>query len=125
MDIALQKFKSAALILTRSGTVKERLHAAYRQQLCEIECEQLPSDIRDDFANLLRAMTRERPLRGEDAAAATIRKLSNDQAETLAALLIDLFSRMSSLGISEEVRVVPASQSAAQVIPLFSAESRA
>jgi hypothetical protein len=124
MDLALQKFKSAALILTRSGTVKERLYAAYRQQLCDIDCELLPSDIRDDFSNLLRAMTRERPLRGEDAAAATIRKLSNDQVETLAAMLIDLFSRMSSIGMSDEVRVIPA-QPAAQVIPLFTAESRA
>jgi hypothetical protein len=124
MDLALQKFKSAALILARSGTVKERLYAAYRQQLCDIDCEQLPSDVRDDFANLLRAITRERPLRGEDAAAATIRKLSNEQVETLSAMLIDLFSRMSSLGIHDDVRVIPAA-SAAQVIPLFSAESRA
>lgn len=124
MDLALQKFKSAALILTRSGSVKERLYAAYRQQLCDIECDQLPSDIREDFANLLRAMTRERPLRGEDAAAATIRKLSAEQVETLAAMLIDLFSRMSSLGIHEEVRVIP-SQPQGQVIPLFTAESRA
>jgi hypothetical protein len=124
MDLALQKFKSAALILTRSGSVKERLYAAYRQQLCDIDCDQLPSEVREDFANLLRAMTRERPLRGEDAAAATIRKLSAEQVETLAAMLIDLFSRMSSLGIQEQVRVIP-SQPQGQVIPLFSAESRA
>lgn len=124
MDVSLQKFKAAALVLARSGTVKERLHAAYRQQLCDIDTEQLPTEVRDDFCMLLRAMTRERPLRGEDAAAATIRKLSADEAENLAALLIDLFARLSSLGAAEDVRVMPALPQA-QVIPLFSAESRA
>jgi hypothetical protein len=39
-------------------------------------------------------------------------------------MLIDLFSRMSSLGMQEEVRVIP-SQPQGQVIPLFTAESRA
>lgn len=124
MDISLQKFKAAALVLARSGTVKERLHAAYRQQLCDVDTEQLPTEIRDDFCTLLRTLTRERPLRGEDAAAATIRKLSADEAEQLAALLIDLFARLSSLGGAEEIRVMPA-MPPAQVIPLFSAESRA
>lgn len=124
MDISLHKFKAAALVLARSGTVKERLHAAYRQQLCDIDTDQLPTEVRDDFCTLLRTLTRERPLRGEDAAAATIRKLSSDEAEQIAALLIDLFARLSSLGAADDVRVVPA-MPAAQVIPLFSAESRA
>lgn len=124
MNIAVQKFRSAALVLARSGTVKERLHAAYRQHLCDLEPDSLPSEVRDDFAAVLRSLTRERPLRGEDAAAATIRKLSADEAEQLAAVLIDLFARLSSLGALEAVRVVP-SAPAAQVIPLFGLETRA
>jgi hypothetical protein len=124
MDIAVQRFRSAALVLARSGTVKERLHSAYRQHLCDLEADSLPSEIRDDFSTLLRSLTRERPLRGEDAATATIRKLSADEAERLSALLIDLFARLSSLGALEELRVMPAAPGA-QVIPLFSAESRA
>lgn len=124
MDIAVQRFRSAALVLARSGTVKERLHAAYRQHLCDLEADSLPSEVRDDFCALLRSLTRERPLRGEDAATATIRKLSADEAEQLSALLIDLFARLSSLGAVEDVRVVPAAPGA-QVIPLFSAETRA
>ncbi len=124
MNIAVQKFRSAALVLARSGTVKERLHAAYRQHLCDLEAESLPGEIRDDFNALLRCLTRERPLRGEDAATATIRKLSADEAEQLSALMIDLFARLSSLGSAEDVHVVPTAPGA-QVIPLFSAESRA
>jgi hypothetical protein len=123
MDIAVQKFKCAALVLARSGTVKERLHAAYREHLCDLEAEMLPSEIRDDFSVLLRSLTRERPLRGEDAATATIRKLSACEAEQLSALLIDLFARLSGLGAVEDLRVSPAVPGA-QVIPLFSAESR-
>lgn len=124
MDIAVQKFKSAALVLARSGTVKERLHAAYRQHLCDIEAESLPSEIRDDYCALLRTLTRERPLRGEDAATATIRKLSAEEAERLSALLIDMFARLSGLSALEDLRVV-APTASAQVIPLFGSESRA
>ncbi len=124
MDIAVQKFRSAALVLARSGTVKERLHAAYRQHLCDLEADALPSEIRDDFCAMLRSLTRERPLRGEDAATATIRKLSAEEAERLAALLIDMFARLSSRGTADETRVVP-SVPGAQVIALFGADSRA
>jgi hypothetical protein len=61
MDLAWQKFRAAALLLARSGTVKERLYAAYRHQLCDLEVDTLPNEVRDDFCALMRTLTRERP----------------------------------------------------------------
>jgi hypothetical protein len=123
MDLAWQKFRAAALLLARSGTVKERLYAAYRHQLCDLDVDTLPNEVRDDFCALMRALTRERPLRGEDAAVATIRKLSASEADHCATLLIEIFARMSNLNMLDDVTVVPSGASA-QVIPLFAAESR-
>ena len=40
-------------------------------------------------------MQRERPLRGEDAVRATIRKMSNEEAERHAALIVRMFCRMT------------------------------
>ena len=70
MDGAWHRFRAAALMLARSGTVKERLQAAYRVQLADLDSSQLPGDVRKDFDALRTALTREKPMRGEDAVAA-------------------------------------------------------
>jgi hypothetical protein len=128
MDGAWQRFRAAALMLARSGTVKERLQAAYRMQLADIDSEQLPSGVRKDFEALRSALTREKPMRGEDAVAATIRKLSSREADELAANLIEIFASFSRGQDAEPARpavaVVPVPQASAQVIPLFALEAR-
>ena len=59
MNGAWHRFRAAALMLARSGTVKERLQAAYRLQLADIDSEQLPIEVRNDFESLRGALTRE------------------------------------------------------------------
>ena len=51
--------------------------------------------MRLQFLELSGAMQRERPLRGEDAVRATIRKMSNEEAERHAALIVRMFCRMT------------------------------
>jgi len=92
MDGAWHRFRAAAVMLARSGTVKERLQAAYRLQLADLDSEQLTGDVRRQFEALRRSLTREKPMRGEDAVAATIRKLSSREADELAADLIEIFA---------------------------------
>jgi hypothetical protein len=112
-------------MLARSGTVKERLQAAYRLQLADLDSEHLPVEVRKDFEILRNALTREKPLRGEDAVAATIRKLSSREADELAASLIEMFAAFSrSHGEIEPVRPSAVSTTSAQVIPLFALEAR-
>lgn len=127
MDGAWHRFRAAALMLARSGTVKERLQAAYRLQLADLDSEQLPSDIRKSFEALRSALTREKPMRGEDAVAATIRKLSSREVDDLAANLIEIFA--SYTRVQDDVAQQPArpatiNQPSAQVIPLFALEAR-
>jgi hypothetical protein len=111
-------------MLARSGTVKERLQAAYRLQLADIDSEQLPSEVRQDFEALRGALTREKPMRGEDAVAATIRKLSSREADELAANLIEIFATFCRTQDLEPARAVASTTQTAQVIPLFALEAR-
>ena len=124
MDGAWHRFRAAALMLARSGTVKERLQAAYRLQLADLDSEQLAGDVRRQFEALRRALTREKPMRGEDAVAATIRKLSSREADELAADLIEIFAACSRSQDEAPARSGVTSTQTAQVIPLFALEAR-
>lgn len=124
MDGAWHRFRAAALVMARSGTVKERLQTAYRLQLADLDSEQLPGEVRQGFEALRSALTREKPMRGEDAVAATIRKLSSREVDELAANLIEIFATYSRVQDVEPARPAVTTQQTAQVIPLFALEAR-
>jgi len=85
-------FQGATLSLARAGALKERLNDAYRNHLSCIDETELPREVRDDFRSFSRAISRERPLlRGEDAVRATIRKMSNGEAEAAATSVVKMF----------------------------------
>lgn len=113
------RLESATLFFARSGAIKERLEGAWRQCLATLDADDLPREIRLPFLELSSAMQRERPLRGEDAVRATIRKMSNEDAERYAASIVRMFCRMTR---QQELELsLPAPQSAA-VVQLFAAE---
>ena len=60
-----------------------------------IEADDVPHELRLQFLELSSQMQRERPLRGEDAVRATIRKMSNEEAERHASLIVRMFCRMT------------------------------
>jgi hypothetical protein len=118
MKTAWEKFQSATLCLARSGGIKERLTEAYRNYLALVAEEDLPKEVREDFRAVSRALTRERPvLRGEDAFRATIRKMSNDEADQIASSVVLIFA-----AIPRSYTPVMRSMSSAQVVPLYLAE---
>jgi hypothetical protein len=119
MSRIYDRLESATLFFTRSGPIKDRLEGAWRQCLANIDAEDVPREIRLSFIELSGAMQRERPLRGEDAVRATIRKMSSEDAERNAALIVRMFCRMTR---QQELELsMPAPQSAA-VVQLFAAE---
>ncbi len=120
MSRIYDRFESATFVLTRSGAIKDRLNAAWRQFLGNIEPDDLPRDLRIQFLELSGAMQRERPLRGEDAVRATIRKMSNDDAERLASQIVRMFCRMSR---QPELELPMPASSGAAVVQLFAAEA--
>ena len=111
------RLESATLLLTRSGAIKDRLNGAWRQYLATLEADDVPRDIRFQFLELSSAIQRERPMRGEDAVRATIRKMSNEEAERHAAQIVRMFCRMTR---QPELELpLPAGGS---VVQLFAAE---
>ena len=119
MSRIYDRLESATLFFTRSGPIKDRLEGAWRQCLANIDLEDLPREIRLTFLELSGAMQRERPLRGEDAVRATIRKMSNEEAERNAANIVRIFCRMTR---QQEMELPMPAGSGAAVVQLFAAE---
>jgi hypothetical protein len=94
MKTAWQQLEAAALTLARSGSIKDRLAEAYRNHLSLVNAEELPEGLRAEFRACHAALTREAPLRGEDAVRATVRKLSSHDADELACSVVRLFAAM-------------------------------
>jgi hypothetical protein len=95
MITAWECFHFATLELVRSTPIKQRLICAYRRHLAAISEEQLPGDVREAFVQVMRSLRGVQPLRGEDAVAASVRKMSNQEADDCAAQIVDMFGRMS------------------------------
>jgi hypothetical protein len=92
MSTTWEQLEGAALSLVRSGPIKDRLAEAYRNHLAFVRAEDLPEALREDFRACHDALTRERPLRGEDAVRATVRKMSSCEADELACSVVRLFA---------------------------------
>ena len=92
---AWNNLHSATLELVRSTPVKQRLIAAYRRHLSSIQEEQLPAEARGSVAQLMRAFAGVEPLRGEDAVTASVRKMSIQDADDCAAMVVELFGMLS------------------------------
>ena len=119
---AWEKFQGATLSLARAGALKDRINDAYRNYLSQVDETDLPKELRDDFRILFDMLTREPPLvRGDDACRATIRKMSNGEAEEVATCVVKMFCALQRVTAA----VVPHRVPAAQVVPLYIAESRA
>ncbi len=81
----------ATLELVRSIPIKQRLISAYRRHLASVAEDQLPTEARDSFSQVMRSLAGVQPLRGEDAVAASVRKMSNQEADDCAALIVEIF----------------------------------
>ena len=95
MSTAWEQLEGAALSLARSGPIKERLADAYRNHLALVNADELPAALRAEFRACHDALTREHPLRGEDAVRATVRKMSSQEADEVACCVVRLFAAVA------------------------------
>jgi hypothetical protein len=107
MSTTWEQLEGAALSLVRSGPIKERLVDAYRNHLAFVIVEDLPESLRAPFCACHEALTREPPLRGEDAVRATVRKLSNHEADELALSVVRLFATIARESALHEAAIEP------------------
>jgi hypothetical protein len=107
MSTAWEKFQGAAVSLARSGSIKDRLTNAYRNHLSAVAEDELPREIREQFHNVRCSLTRERPLSGEDAIRATVRKMSSHEAENIAETVVQMLSVMARSPQSTRTTAAP------------------
>jgi hypothetical protein len=96
MNTTLDLFEAATVSLTKAAPIKDRIADAYRNYLVFIREEDLPTDVCEEFRALTDTLTRIGPeLRGDDPLRATIRKMSNNDAEVAASAVVRMFGTMS------------------------------
>jgi hypothetical protein len=122
MNSVFEHLQSATLRLAQAGSLKDRLSEAYQQHLSQLDAEQLPEPYRVEFVAMCTAMQRERPLPRENPARASVRKMSSDEANRYAALIVLVFGATASALASGRSPVRPAAASLAPVLQLFALE---
>jgi hypothetical protein len=90
----------ATLELVRSTPIKQRLVCAYRRHLSSLPEDQVPAEIRKSFEQVMRSLCGVQPLRGEDAVAASVRKMSNQEADDCATQIVEMFDQMCKTHIN-------------------------
>jgi hypothetical protein len=90
MSSAWEHFFAATSMLASSGPIKHRLAEAYRIHLETLDTEEIPKEIRDEFCWLSSCMSSVRPLRGESAVQATVRKMSDVDADGVAMRIVNM-----------------------------------
>jgi len=94
MISAWECFHFATLELVRSTPIKQRLVCAYRRHLAALPESEIPIEVRESFGQVMRSLCGVAPLRGEDAVAASVRKMSNQEADDCAAQIVEIFGLM-------------------------------
>jgi hypothetical protein len=90
MSNVFESFFAATALLVSAGPIKHRLLEAYRQHLAGVDQEQLPKEVREEFSSLTTGMSCVRPLRGETAVQATVRKMSDAEAGHKATQIVNM-----------------------------------
>ena len=94
MPYHVNNFFTAISVLAGHGHIKQRLISAYEDNLDAIEEDALPTDVRQSFADLNHLMHRVTPTNGEGPICASVRKMSVEEANQCAQLMVDLYSDM-------------------------------
>lgn len=95
------QLEAAVTALAAHGALKDRLAAAWCSHLDAIDVQDLPLEAQQDFSELSKSMHAARVLPGDNVVRASVRKLSNEDAERFAALIV----RMYGLSMSSPPQV--------------------
>jgi hypothetical protein len=115
MTSAWESLHFATLELVRSTPIKQRLISAYRRHLQTLPEDQLPDEVRDAFGQVMKCLHGVQPQKGEDAVAASVRKMSIQDADDCAAQIVEIF------GITCR-ELLNAARVSAEVVQLHSAD---
>ena len=123
MNDVLDQLQQATVKLSQGGPIKDRLADAYTIYLSNIDASDIPERYRAEFVELHAALNRERPLPRESVVRASVRKMSNDDADRYAALVVQAFAALARGGAGGRARG-RAPQAAQAAVPAPSSRCR-
>ncbi len=94
MPYHVDNFFTAVSVLAGHGHIKQRLIAAFEDNLERLEEDYLPIPIRQSFVELKDLMHRVKPANGEGPICASVRKMSVDEANRCAQTMVDIYGDM-------------------------------
>ena len=118
----VDRFHAAVKVLAGNGRVKQRLMKAYEEHLADIEANELPVAVKQEFADLQRLMYRVAPLNGEGPVCASVRKMSGREAGECARSVVSLYGEILRLHEKHPI-TLPLDQADAEPVPPFLVKS--
>lgn len=94
MPYHVDNFFAAVSVLAGHGHIKQRLISAYEDNLESIDESDLPIPVRQSFADLRHLMHRVTPSNGEGPICASVRKMSVDEANQCAQIMVNIYGDM-------------------------------
>jgi hypothetical protein len=91
MSQAWEKFYEAVRSLASWGTIQERLANTYICYLAELESDNLPEEIKNDFDDFRNKLTDNKPLGEENAVEIKIKNMSDQEAFEFTERIIDMY----------------------------------
>jgi hypothetical protein len=91
-SVLSKQLKAAVLTLVGHGALKDRLCAAYSDHLDDVREQDLPEEVQGEFAVMHRAMHSALALPGDSVMRASVRKFSNEQAQSFATLIVRAYA---------------------------------
>ncbi|MDH3417901.1 MAG: hypothetical protein OEQ25_05540 [Gammaproteobacteria bacterium] len=108
MSYLAERFQAAVTVLVGDGAIKERLAAAYVENLDDLEDTEFPATLRQAFSDLELALHAEHPIGREPCVRATVRKMSSNEARAHANTIVMLYAELvRHSDRAEPLRVVP------------------
>ena len=118
MSYHVDRFYAAVSVLAGHGHIKQRLIKAFEENLVEINDDELPIAVKQNFSDLKHQMHRVTPLNGEGAICASVRKMSVAEASDCAVSIVALYREISRLGASGQT-ILPLEGKEPKVVPPF------
>lgn len=92
---ACGELHAATLELAKGTSIKQRLAVAFSKYLKHIDVSELPLSLQEQLVAIVKGLESVRPLPGESAVQATVRKMSADEADRCAARIVDLYGAVA------------------------------
>lgn len=117
-------FRDAVRVLSGSGPVKQRLIQAFTTHLDELHDDELPSDAKAAFTELRSRLYQAKPMNGETAIRASVRKMSPTEAAYCAEVVVQLFEQSLEQELNgRPLHLVDSEQPGGAAIPPFLVKS--